>query len=493
VAIAEECNFEIEKIFNSNSKIFNVRDNKLIDLNSVISASNIARYEITNELQTGKTVVISQQSAIETLISLFGAWAAHCTAVLVNADISADEQARVLKATGAVKWIGDLEAGAQSALEANRSSNKTVETAQPSLVLMTSGTAGEPKGVHLSLSAIVERVRLNRAQMSDAEMHNSLCVLPAFFGHGLVGNCLTPLMAGATLHLLDRPSIAEISKFGSVIDDHEISFMSSVPSFWKIVQKLSPKPLKNTLKRIHVGSAPLTAREAQAVAKWSGTREIYNMYGMTEAANWISGGHALTKTDGDTHTTNADGFVGKPWGGQFAVLQDDGEIATHGRGEVLLQSPSLMEGYWKLQNKTNEAFIDGWFKTGDIGELDANNNLRLVGRMKWEINRAGMKIQAEEVDAVLERHPDVMEACAFGVPDAVSGETVAAVIVLHANTQTSSNDVRAWCSNQVRRDVVPIWVVELDNLPKNDRGKLDRLRTKERALQLRDGSAESQP
>jgi acyl-CoA synthetase (AMP-forming)/AMP-acid ligase II len=100
--------------------------------------------------------------------------------------------------------------------------------------------------------------------------------------------------------------------------------------------------------------------------------------------------------------------------------------------------------------------------------------LRLVGRTKHEINRGGIKIPAEEVDALLERHPDVVEACAFALPDALSGETVAAAIVLEITAQADRDAIRSWCETMIRRDAVPSKLFVLPVLPRTDRGKLNR-------------------
>ncbi|MEO0545413.1 MAG: fatty acid--CoA ligase family protein, partial [Pseudomonadota bacterium] len=440
-------------------------------------------------------VVVAQQSAYQTLLSLFGAWSARCNVVLVSSDLSESEQLNVLKATGAIAWIGNASPGVQAKLETKSATaashtKRPFENAEPALILMTSGTADEPKGVHLTLDALAQRVRLNLEFIPREDLERTLCVLPAFFGHGLIGNCLTPLAAGATLHLLDRPTMPELTKMGTIIDEHAITFMSSVPSFWKVVTKVAKPPKTNSLKRVHIGSAPLNQSDAQAVTDWTGTQAIFNLYGMTEAANWISAGAALpnsvpkaengTASDSEIAT---DGYVGKPWGGEFAVATAEGTVSKHGKGEVLLKTPSLMTGYWNQPQKTQDAFHEGWFKTGDIGELSSDGGLRLVGRTKWEINRAGMKIQAEEVDALLERHPSVLEACAFGVPDAISGEVVAAAIKMDTNATESPEAIREWCRTQARKDVVPVWLQILVDLPKNDRGKLDRTKTKDEALQ----------
>jgi acyl-CoA synthetase (AMP-forming)/AMP-acid ligase II len=188
---------------------------------------------------------------------------------------------------------------------------------------------------------------------------------------------------------------------------------------------------------------------------------------MTETANWIAGG-ALDEPQA------AAGYVGKPWGGAFAVRRDDGSIAPSGRGEALVRSPSIMLGYWQRPDLDAESFVDGWFRTGDVGELDAAGRLTLVGRIKTEINRGGIKVQAEEVDLLLERHPDIAEACAFGLPDPIAGELVAAAIVLKPGTPYDPEAIKAWCRGMARPDAVPSRLFAVDAIPRNERGKLVR-------------------
>ena len=133
-----------------------------------------------------------------------------------------------------------------------------------------------------------------------------------------------------------------------------------------------------------------------------------------------------------------------------------------------------MLGYWQRPDLDAEAFIDGWFRTGDIGELDAFGRLTLVGRIKTEINRGGIKVQAEEVDLLLERHPDIAEACAFGLPDAIAGELVAAAIVLKPGALYDPEAIKAWCRTMARPDAVPSKLFALAAIPRNERGKLVR-------------------
>jgi len=155
--------------------------------------------------------------------------------------------------------------------------------------------------------------------------------------------------------------------------------------------------------RVHVGSAPLSARSWSEIAAWS-QAEVVNCYGMTETANWISG--ASSRSD-----AIADGLLGKPWGGAASVIDDDGSIQATGTGEIIVKSPSLMSGYLKREDLTTAAMIDGWFRTGDRGTVDELGRIWLTGRIKDEINRAGFKVQPAEIDMLLETHPAIAETC----------------------------------------------------------------------------------
>jgi acyl-CoA synthetase (AMP-forming)/AMP-acid ligase II len=250
-----------------------------------------------------------------------------------------------------------------------------------------------------------------------------------------------------------------------MIDEHGITFMSSVPALWRLALKLGKPPSNNSLLCVHIGSAPLSAGLWSDVVAWS-RAEVVNCYGMTETANWIAG--ASSKTDGIE-----DGLVGKMWGGAAAVMNDRG-LAPTGEGEIVLQSPSLMSGYFRRPDLTGAVVHDGWFHTGDRGSVDNGGNMRITGRIKDEINRAGFKVQPAEIDRLLESHPAVAEACAFGVADPVGGEAVAAAVRLVAGAVETAEGLRAWCRERLRREAIPERWFIVNDLPHNARGKIDR-------------------
>ena len=153
-------------------------------------------------------------------------------------------------------------------------------------------------------------------------MNNSLCLLPTNFGHGLICNCLYPLLNGKTLIILPKFNIKLLSKLNKIIDENNINYMSSVPSVWKIVLKLSKKPIKNSLKLITCGSAPLSAFLWKNIQNWSSTKRVWNTYGITETGSWIAG------TEG-SNVVPKDGKIGKGWGTNIIVSKDISNIKNH--------------------------------------------------------------------------------------------------------------------------------------------------------------------
>lgn len=329
------------------------------------------------------------------------------------------------------------------------------------LVLFTSGTTGKPKLVWLEQKALRTRLEANWREIPFEDMRRSLCLLQPHFGHGLIGNLLTPLLKGSELHLWPKPSIKEIMELPRVIESLDIDFLSSVPTIWSLVRLLKIRPPEKALKRIHIGSAPLAPDLRDFIRDWSGA-EVLDIFGMTECSNWIASG--------------TDGHFNRLWDGEIAVLAD-GTLAPLGEGELLIRSDATMSGYIDDPEATAEAFHDGWLRTGDIARLEPGGSFQLLGRLKTTINRAGISIQPEGIEAMALRTRFLDGACCFGYPDAEMGEGVALAVVSTGISDRKSllHKIKNRLRQELMADHMPDRWFVLDEIPLTERGKIDRL------------------
>lgn len=422
--------------------------------------------EFGGRLGPNDKVLLGHGGSAEFVADLLAIWSVGAAAACINPSLTQNEIETLKDFMEPAAGIFDANSKAEFYKISNES-KAAIHLDNPALYLFTSGTTGNPKGVEHSFRSLAARLSLNQVYIDQESLQKTLCPLPTHFGHGLIGNLLTPLFAGCDVLLLSDKSPLGLAKLGEIIDTQDIRFLSSVPSFWKMATKLSKPPTKGTLKRVHVGSAPLSTDLWEAIAQWAGTEQVLNMYGITETANWI-GGTSLREG------RQLDGRIGEVWGGSAMILDAEGVLKPHGEGELLIQSPSLMTGYYKQAELTDAVLKDGWFYTGDIGVIEEDGEIRITGRIKSEINRAGMKILPEEIDLLLERHDQVQEVCVFGLPDPISGERVAAACVLKDGATVKPDDLASWMKNLIRREAIPESWFFIAEIPKTDRGKINR-------------------
>jgi acyl-CoA synthetase (AMP-forming)/AMP-acid ligase II len=304
----------------------------------------------------------------------------------------------------------------------------------------------------------------------------SLCLLPTHFGHGLICNCLFPWLYGQDLYILPPFRADLLAKLGPIIDEHAITFMSSVPTVWRLAVKTSKPPKSGSLARIFCGSAPLSGGLWRSIQEWSGTTQVLNAYGITETGSWLAG------------TTVAfaqpeDGLVGEAWGGVLRVLRTDDtttpfacvEDCPPGEpGHVWINTPALMRGYLDRDDLTAAVVTDGWFSTGDIGSLDERGYLYLRGRQREEINKGGMKVYPTDVDAVIERFAETLDVCTFAIDDPLLGQDVAVAVVLSRVSDDVLIALRDWTAVHLAPHQMPRRWYRLEEIPRTSRGKVNR-------------------
>ena len=171
------------------------------------------------------------------------------------------------------------------------------------------------------------------------------------------------------------------------------------------------------------------------------------------------------------------------------IVGEDGSPLPSGeRGGILVRSPSVMSGYLNAPELNRTAFVDGWFRTGDIGSLDKDGFLTLHGRQKELINRGGEKIAPIEIDKALMSHPDIAQAAAYAVPHPRLGEDVAAAVVLRPGSKVTPEELREFLGKQLATHKNPRRITIVDQLPKGITGKVQRKRLSESSKEPSDSA-----
>jgi acyl-CoA synthetase (AMP-forming)/AMP-acid ligase II len=250
----------------NSSCVFDVSRSLLVDKDG-LSATIEAHAQLFRQhgARHGDRIIICHQDDLIFLIDLFACWRVGATAAPLSPSLVDEEKNELLARIEPAIWIGDIDHHDIAVLEPRLLKGDVATGERPApcpgpentdavaLILTTSGTTGKPKCVQLTHSALQERLRLNTTHIGGATMARSLLTLPLHFGHGLIGNALTPLSAGGCLVVGTHWSVDNMAVLGGLIDSHRVSFLTSVPSFWRMVLRLSQPPSANTLQRIQVG------------------------------------------------------------------------------------------------------------------------------------------------------------------------------------------------------------------------------------------------
>ncbi|KAH0449034.1 hypothetical protein IEQ34_022834 [Dendrobium chrysotoxum] len=338
------------------------------------------------------------------------------------------------------------------------------------LFLHTSGTTSRPKGVPLTQQNLAASVDNIRSVYRLTETDSTLVVLPLFHVHGLLAGLLASLSAGAAVSL---PAAGQFSasSFWSHMISIGATWYTAVPTVHQILldrHLASPEPDYPRLRFIRSCSAWLSpAVLDQLEAAFNAP--VLEAYAMTEAT------HLMASNPLPEDGPHKPGSVGIPVGQELAVLDEIGAARPIGEaGEVCVRGPNLTKGYKNSPTANEDAFLFGWFHTGDVGFVDDDGYLHLVGRIKELINRGGEKISPIEVDVVLLSHPAVAEAVAFGVPDDKYGEEINCAITPKKGAKIDVEDVKKHCKKNLAAFKVPKRIFFTDSLPKTATGKIQR-------------------
>jgi acyl-CoA synthetase (AMP-forming)/AMP-acid ligase II len=336
--------------------------------------------------------------------------------------------------------------------------------AQPedtAIVLQTSGTTSLPKIVPLTQKQICKAVITFAQQANHSDSDKSLHIVPHFHLLGIIGSLLAPLSGGGTV-ICTRDFIA--SDFLSLLKNHHPTFYIAGPAHHRAIlhalKKVPHDQLKNnSLKYIRSVSAPLPIPVRKELETLLGV-PLIESYAMTESPN-------IT-----LNMSRKEGSVGISIIESLVIMDEDGtRLGTFNTGEVAIRGEVVFSGYENAPYENASAFINGWFRTGDMGYLDDEGYLYLTGRKKELINKGGEKISPAEIDQVLMTHPVVKQAMAFRINDPVLGEDIAAMVVVE-NHHIHKEELRRYLLDRLIPFKVPKRIYYVDEIPRGPTGKL---------------------
>ena len=336
------------------------------------------------------------------------------------------------------------------------------------LILHTSGTTSRPKIVPLHHANIWTSARNIAASLELSENDRALNVMPLFHIHGLIAGLCAPLSRGGSVFC--TPGFNAL-KFFAEMEEARPTWYTAVPTMHQTIltragrhkEVIARRPLR--FVRSSSSSLPPTViGELEAAFKCP----VIEAYGMTEATHQMA--------SNPLNGIRKPGSVGVPAGPEIAIMDEAGGLMGAGEtGEVVIRGENVTAAYENNPKANGEAFVNGWFRTGDQGVIDADGYLTLTGRLKEIINRGGEKISPREVDEALMDHPAVLQAVAFAVPHPMLGEDVGAAVVLREGLSATEQELGAFLSERLAAFKTPRKILFLAEIPKGATGKLQRI------------------
>ncbi len=352
----------------------------------------------------------------------------------------------------------------EEAAECDEAPTASVASTDLAAILYTSGTTGRSKGAMLTHGNLASNAltlhRLWGFEPGDVLLH----ALPIFHVHGLFVALNTAFINASTILFLEKFDTDTV-----LAALPEATVMMGVPTFYT---RLLADPRFDRERARHLrlfisGSAPLTEQTFAEFEQRTGHR-ILERYGMSETGMITSNPLAGDRVAGTV------GFA-LP-GVEVRVCDGDGRELPNGEvGVVEVKGPNVFPGYWEMPEKTAGEFRrDGYFITGDLGTQDDEGRLRLVGREKDLIISGGYNVYPKEVELSLDALEGIAESAVIGVPHADFGEAVVAVCVASGQALPSNAAIDAWLANRLARFKQPKAIIQLDTLPRNTMGKVQK-------------------
>lgn len=336
------------------------------------------------------------------------------------------------------------------------------------MIIYTSGTTGRPKGAELTHSNILMNCMSTRRLIKGGPEDVALAVLPLFHSFGLTGLLNSAVLNGSRLVLVPRFEPAEVLR---AFQEESVTLFAGVPTmYWELLHfaDLDKYDLKKIAENWRLG---VSGGAAMPVDLMKAFQEKFQIR--------ILEGYGLSETSPTASFSREDmpqkiGSIGVPiWGVEMMIVDPDMKEVPRGEtGEIVIRGHNVMKGYYKHDEANEEAFLGGWFHTGDIGYQDEDGYFFIVDRIKDMIIRGGFNVYPREIEEVLMMHPDITLAAVIGVPNEEHGEEIKAFVIPRKGSSLTVEEVTAFSKKEMAGYKYPRMVELCENLPIGPTGKV---------------------
>ena len=355
----------------------------------------------------------------------------------------------------------------------------TLDCHAPINIQFTSGTTGNPKGATLTHHNVVNNGRFVAQAMRFTE-HDSLCIpVPLYHCFGMVLSVLACVSTGA--QMVFPGEIFDPGAALGAVAAERCTALHGVPTMF-IAELDHPEFAGFDLSTLRTGimaGAPCPIETMKQVVERMNMREITIAYGMTETSP-VS--FQSSTSDPIERRVSTVGRIQPHL--EAKVVDSEGKVVPVGEaGELWVRGYSVMKGYWGDDERTREAIVDGWMRTGDRATIDADGYCNIVGRVKDMLIRGGENVYPREIEEFLFTHPKVQSVQVFGVPDQRYGEEICAWIVLKPGAQATEDEIRDFCRDKIAHYKIPRYIRFVSDMPMTITGKVQKFVMRERMVE----------
>lgn len=345
-----------------------------------------------------------------------------------------------------------------------RSAVLAIDPDSVATILYTSGTTTTPKGVMLTHTNFLSNLDgcMKACYFDDRDI--ILGILPLFHSFALTTSLLLPAKLGALAVYMRRFAAAQAL---NLIAQHRVTAILAIPSMYRVLVRAVEKEKHDTSSlRLCVAGGEACPPELSIDFRKAFNLPLLEGYGLTETSPVVS-------VNSPEHYKL--GTAGRPLVNlEVRITDEQGNSLPPGaEGEIWVRGPNVMRGYYKRPDLTREVLTpDGWFKTGDLGRMDADGFLAITGRKKELIISSGENISPNEIEAVIMQHPKVFEVAVLPAPDKLRGEVPKAYVVLQPGAQCTEQEIRDFCEGRLAKHKIPRYVEFRSELPHGPTGKI---------------------